>query len=156
MQCGLAISMHCQYNTDEKWTQTRCSLELKGTFPEPFYDAHTWMEIVAKVQNYLAAENVKSSGFYSCGVEPGNPLRCGPLRHLKTLSLQIKCSFLSAGALTLSLWIHGSRTWDASAPGRRCLEGIFNLSEWRSGAKCIWEEEMTARLNHHLTPTCRA
>lgn len=35
---------------------------------------------------------------------------------------------------------------------KKCLERIFNLSGWRSGGKCIWEEEMMAQFS--ITYTC--
>ena len=118
-----------------------------------FYDAHTWMEIAVKVQNCLAVR-MWSPHDLLLWSWAWKPTALWSFKASKNFIFADKMLFVSVGALMLSLRIHGSRTWDASAPGRRCLEGIFNLSEWRSGAKCIWEEEMTAQLNHHLTPTC--
>lgn len=97
----------------------------------------------------IGCNNVKSTWFVDEELKLANPHRYGPLRHTDFDTAWYVCAdnrlFESLGGLTLGLWIHGSRTWDASAPGKKCLEGIFNLSEWRSGAKCICEEEMMVR-----------
>lgn len=62
--------------------------------------------------------------------------------------------FVSLGGLTLGLWIHGSRTWEASAPGKKCFWGNIQFVRVEERSKVhLWGGD-DGTVYHHLTATC--